>query len=316
MNLILEGVKTLENTAPFIHWAEGREVVKTVAKHSTSHWLLPESACLAVGSAPDQALPAVAALIALHTSIIMVDDLLDGDRHFETLGLSQGDTANMAQGLAFSGLAVILNSPIPDSTKSLILSNLSHMMTATAIGQHLDTHSAKIDETTYWQIARAKSSPFFASAFYIGALTGGCEPPKAEKFLSLGCLYGEMIQIHDDLKDTLQTPASADWKENQISLPILFAKTVNHPEKEKFNILRPSVEQSETLMEAQKILLRCGAVSYCLQQLTQRYHQAVHILDEIELPDRRPLDLLFSGLVKPVHKLFENVGIPQAPEKM
>lgn len=316
MNLILEGVNILENTPPFIHWVEGREVLKVVAKHSTLHWLLPESACLAVGGAPEQALPAVAALIALHSSIIMIDDLLDGDRHFEALGLSQGETANLAQGLAFSGLAVILNSPIPDSAKPLILSNLAHMMTATAIGQHMDTHSVRIDETTYWQIARAKSSPFFASAFYIGALAGGCEPPKAETFISLGALYGEMIQIHDDLKDTLQTPASADWKENHISLPILFVQTVNHPEKEKFNNLWPSVEQSEILMEAQKILLRSGAVSYCLQQLTQRYLQAVRILDEIVITDRKPLDLLFSDLVKPVHKLFENVGITQPLYKM
>jgi geranylgeranyl pyrophosphate synthase len=310
MNIITAGTNYLLNIVPLNHWKEGRQVIDGMTSHPSSHWLLPESACLAAGGTSELAIPVVAAIAALHTSIIMVDDLLDHDGHFESLGLSTGDVADLAQGLAFSGLNAILNSTIKFDTKDLIVNNLTRMMIHTAMGQYGDTHRKIQDENAYWQNVREKSSPFFASAFYIGALAGGAQVNNVEKYSQIGCLYGEMIQIHDDLKDALQTPAAQDWVEGHTSLPILYASNVDHPEKGHFLALRNFINQPNNLLEAQKILLQCGAISYCAQKLIQRHKQIQTVMDGMHIPNRAPMDDMLKHIVEPVFQLFNHIGSP------
>jgi len=310
MNLIAEATNYLINTVPLCDWVEGRQVINEISGHPSSHWLLPERACLAEGGTSELAIPVVAAIAALHTSIIMVDDLLDQDGHFESLGLSTGDVADLAQGLAFAGLNAIFCSSIKPDIKDLIMHNLTQMMVHTAIGQYGDAHRKIEDENEYWQNVRAKSSPFFASVFYIGALAGGAAVDTADKYSQIGGLYGEMIQIHDDLKDALQTPAAQDWADGHTSLPILYASNVDHFKKGRFLNLRTFINQPDNLLEAQNILLRCGAVSYCNQQLIKRYHQAKQILDSMEISNRGPMEAVFKKIVEPVFQLFNKINAP------
>jgi len=57
-------------------------------------------------------------------------------------------------------------------------------------------------------MVQTKSSPFFGMALQIGALLGGASIETAKRLKELGNLYGEMIQVHDDLSDTLAVPAT------------------------------------------------------------------------------------------------------------
>ena len=308
MKLNTEGANYLISIPPLCHWTEGCQSIKTVTNHPSSHWLLPEATCLAAGGTSELAIPVVAAITALHTSIVMVDDLLDRDGHFESLGLSTGDVADLAQGLAFAGLNAIFYSSIKPDAKDLILRNLTQMMVHTAMGQYGDAHHQIQNENEYWQNVRAKSSPFFASVFFAGALAGGAAEDTADKFSQIGGLYGEMIQIHDDLKDALQTPAAQDWAEGHTCLPILFASHINHSEKGRFLALRPFINQSDNLLDAQNILLRCGAVSYCTQQLIKRHEQTQLILDGMDIPNRGPMEGVFKKMMEPVFQLYGKIS--------
>jgi geranylgeranyl pyrophosphate synthase len=107
------------------------------------------------------------------------------------------------------------------------------MFLSTAFGQFLDVQ-APADESDYWQVTKTKSSPFFGAALQVGALAGGGTLETAEQLKKLGCLYGEMIQIHDDMHDSMETPANPDWIQGRSPLPILFASQVKHPEQERF----------------------------------------------------------------------------------
>jgi geranylgeranyl pyrophosphate synthase len=310
MNLTTTAINYLFHIAPLSQWPEGLQVLKVITNPPSPHWLLPEAACMATGGTSELATPVVSAITALHISIIMVDDLLDRDGHFESLGMSNGDVADLAQGLAFAGLNAIFYSSIKPDTKELIVNNLTRMMIHTAIGQYGDAHHHILDENEYWQNVRAKSSPFFASAFFVGALTGGAKPDTADKYSQIGGLYGEMIQIHDDLKDALQSPATQDWAEGHTSLPILYASNVGHLEKGRFLALRPFINQPDNLLEAQNILLHCGAVSYCNQQLIKRYRHAKQIMDGMEMTNRGPMDTVFKKIVEPVYQLFSKINAP------
>jgi geranylgeranyl pyrophosphate synthase len=122
----------------------------------------------------------------------------------------------------------------------------------------------------------------------------------------LGSLYGEMVQIHDDLKDSLTVPASTDWLKGHSSLPILFARSVSHPQRELFLRIQQDLTVPGALQEAQNILLRCGAVSYCIKQLLDRGEMAKERLSAILLVNPDPLDVILNQVLQPAKKILEN----------
>jgi geranylgeranyl pyrophosphate synthase len=144
---------------------------------------------------------------------------------------------------------------------------------------------------------------------HIGALLGGTSVGTAVRLKELGNLYGEMIQIHDDLNDTLAVPASPDWTQGRLPLPILIAQTVEHTERVRFLELRRVIADESALLEAQDILIRCGAVSYCVDQILRRHQAAQGIVAALSIPRRDVLDALIEEVVAPVWKLFDTIGI-------
>jgi len=180
------------------------------------------------------------------------------------------------------------------------------MLLFTALGQYWDTQNPHTEEA-YWQVTRAKSAPFFGATLYVGAMMGGADATSAGKLGELGELYGEMIQIHDDLNDAMAVPASVDWLQGRFPLPILFAEVVPHPDQARFRHLRRQVEQADALVEAQDILIRCGAVSYAIDQLLQRHRQATALRPQLHLAQPRVIDQVLEGVIEPVQKLLHQI---------
>jgi geranylgeranyl pyrophosphate synthase len=163
---------------------------------------------------------------------------------------------------------------------------------------------------------RKKSSPYCKAALHIGALLGGASPETGEKVRELGEIYGELLQIHDDLKDTLGKPAGPDWLNWHPTLPILFAQVVDHPDRDRFLALREVIEEPEALREAQTILIRCGAISYCLDQLITRYQTAKRHLAEINLANPASLERLFEDMAEPARAMIQALGVTNELEDL
>jgi geranylgeranyl pyrophosphate synthase len=289
-------------------WPELQELFCRVALGRPGHWLLPLRACEAVGGGTEQAFPAVLAVACSHIGIVLVDDMLDADPRGEHLKVGQPAVANMASALQSAALGVISHCGIAADAKLLAMESVNEMFLATTIGQYWDVNSIVVDEDSYWKIAKAKSSPFFGVSLQVGALMGGTSVEVSMRLKELGSLYGEMIQIHDDLGDTLAVPARPDWGADRSPLPILFAQLVDHPQRTRFEEIRPKAETSpEALKEAQDILIQCGAVSYCFHQLLMRYETAKEILAGLTLTRCEILEKVFADVVQPVFQLFEEV---------
>ena len=79
-----------------------------------------------------------------------------------------------------------------------------------------------------------KTPPLFGEALRMGALLGGAPAAVAEQLADLGRALGRFIQVSDDVTDALETPARADWQRPSNSLPLLFAMTAGHAEREEF----------------------------------------------------------------------------------
>jgi geranylgeranyl pyrophosphate synthase len=295
-------------------WPEMQVAIERTAKKKPRDWQLPLLACEAVGGNRELVIPAAAAIACLQIGIILIDDMLDADPRGEYHLIGEPATANMAAAFQAIGLEAIYQSDASPEVKLEAIRSLNQMILTTTLGQYLDIQNPDV-EKAYWHLVRTKSSPFFGAALHVGALLGCASLYVAAQIKELGHIYGEMIQIHDDLNDTMAVPANPDWTQGRFPLPILFAQTVDHPEKGRFTKLREMISDPDALTEAQEILIRCGAVSYCIDQLIQRYQSATEIISELNLKTTEPLDRLLNDVIVPVMNLFNAIGVDN-PEKL
>ena len=214
-------------------WPELHEFLGKVIASKPRHWRLGARACQAAGGTVEQALPAVASMAALFLNIVLIDDMLDHDPKGQHHRWGHGATANIASALQAAGYEAITRSALPAHTQAQIFPRLNQLMLQTTLGQYWDGQNS-CDEESYWRVTRTKSSPYFATSLVVGVLVAGASPEVAEHVGEIGALYGEMIQINDDLSDVMETPANVDWLQGRYPLPILFATLVPHPERDHF----------------------------------------------------------------------------------
>lgn len=273
-------------------WPEVITILERVKDVPYPDWELPIIVCRAVGGRPEKALPGAASVACMQRSILLVDDMLDEDPRGKHHQYGYGASANLA--LAFQAIAfrLVEQADVGDAQRTALTSTLAQMAQTTALGQYLDTQNLTGEED-YWNVVRTKSGPFYGAAYKTGALLGNASLEMADGLYKLGALIGEIIQLEDDLVDAFETPANADWQQGRNNLLILYARTAAHPDRERFISLVPQIDDSNALEKAQRILVACGAVSYCAYELVERYRAARDLLDSLCLPDPAPiLDIL------------------------
>lgn len=298
--------------ATFASWSTALSLFRRVAANRPPHWRLPALVCQSVGGYPEQAIPAVTAIACLHISIILIDDLLDADPRGEHQRIGMPAVANLASAFQAAAFDAITCSTTSSPIKVAVLDSLVQAAISTAFGQEWDSRNPA-SERAYWQLVQAKSCPFFATIFHIGARMGGASPEIARQMQILGNLYGEIVQIYDDLGDALASPANPDWLAARASLPMLYASLVEHPDREHFLHLRQKVKDPKALNAAQTILLRCGAVSYCVDQILYRANMATNQLASIPLREFSILETMFHELARPVEALLAAANCSKHP---
>ena len=252
-------------------WPQMLEIVERVVhKESISVWEHPVSACRAVGGGEEAALPAAAAVLCSVISIHLVDDMLDDDPRGDYRLLGAGPAANL--GLAFQAAG-------PPAARA---GRGCRRGAGGAAGElrgdvarHLlrpeprrpGARRASRNTGGWWRARRRRSS---ARRCAWARCSAAPPPATADQLARLGRVLGRFIQVSDDLTDALETPARADWQRRSNSLPLLYAMTAAHAEREEFLRLSARVRaMPEALAAAQKILFRSGAVSYCTLKMIE-----------------------------------------------
>jgi geranylgeranyl diphosphate synthase, type I len=291
-------------------WPQMLALVERPVPNESSVWEYPVAACRAVGGSEDAALPAAGAVFCSVISIHLVDDMLDedprGDHHF----LGVGPVANLA--LAFQAAGnLLLDAPeVPREIRPTLQSSFAGLSLATCFGQGLDARELQSEEE-YWQVVESKTPPLFSEALRMGALLGGASAGTADQLARLGSILGRLIQVGDDVTDALESPARADWNRRANNLPILYAMTAPHPDREEFLRLSTQVADPEALAAAQKILFRSGAISYCTFKLLECSRQAQDLFAAIPLQDPQWIGRLVDLHLMPLHRLLELVGVEE-----
>lgn len=305
MDIYAQAIEVLLTHPQTQAWPALAELCHRARSHKPIAWEFSTTAAEAVGGRAEDAVPALGALTCAHMALILIDDLLDEDPRGAYRQLGSGRAANLASALFGLGLDILIKSEIRERERAVAA--FGQLMLRTAYGQDLDVQNAQSEEA-YWAVTRAKSSPYFGAGLYLGALCAGAEIGTTDRLKQFGELFGEIMQIHDDLNDCLASPANVDWLQGRSPLPILFASRVAHPQQALFIELRNQASDPLALAEAQSILVSCGAISYCARELMLRHAQAERLLAGIVLTNPAPLAKLLATLIAPVHNLFTKVG--------
>lgn len=294
-------------------WPQMLALVERAVHSESSVWAYPVAACCAVGGTEEAALPAAAAVFCSVASIRLVDDILDDDPRGDYRVLGAGQAANLALAFQAAGHLLLDDLGMPLGLRPSLQASFADMSLSTCFGQSLDAREAESEEE-YWRVVENKTPPLFSEALRMGALLGGAPAEIAGGLASLGRILGRFIQVSDDVTDALETPARADWKRRGNNLPMLYAMTAVHPDREDFLRVSTAVEDPQALAAAQKILLRSGAVSYCTLKLVEFSREIRDLFSRLRLPNPEPVARLIELHQRPLLRLLESVGIKEPME--
>jgi geranylgeranyl pyrophosphate synthase len=310
MNVFDEINTWVKDTGFFSNWPDLSLHFEKQCSLQPYGWELGITACNAVGGTATDAVPIVAAYGCVLNSILIVDDILDHDSHGLHSQIGVEKATNISVAFQAAGISLLDFVDMESERKLAVTRKLNEMAYLTSWGQALDVENPK-NEEEYWRVVKGKSSPFHETAMFCGAIFGGASYETANQLGKFGALYGEIIQINDDLKDTMDRNINVDWLYGKMTLPILFANIVNYPQKERFLFLQKSISHKGYLEEAQKILLSCGAISYSLDQLLGRYKMLINQVDHIPLKNEASITKLIDDMIYPFKAVMTEIGVEQ-----
>lgn len=306
--------KEITSIAGLQVWPEVDTILAEHKESVPSAWQLPAYSCYAVGEDETAAAPAVAAMGCLQKSIIFIDDILDDepDGLYQQMGV--GRTANLSMALHAASLLLLDRCNVAVERRDIAKQTLSQLAMQTSVGQEMDVQNIE-DESDYWRVVQGKSVPFYAEGFRLGAQLWGTTDEQVDVLGEIGGLFGEIIQIHDDLEDAFAVPAKPDWERQQNNLLILYGISAEYPQRSRFLELAQGASELSNLQEAQQILIQSGAVSYAIYQAVVRENRVHELLQQAQLPRPEPITELFTRHRTPLVHFLQDVGV-EAPSEL
>jgi len=292
-------------------WPQMLRLMERVGhRESASVWDYPPAVCQAVGGNAQAGLPGAAAVFCSLISIHLVDDMLDEDPKGDYHRLGIGRAANLGLAFQAAGHLVLDDPQIDPQVRAALHASFARMSIGTAFGQDMDSQEIRSEEE-YWLTVGAKTPPLFGAAFRMGALLADADEGTSDLLEAFGGALGRFVQVSDDLSDAMETPAKADWARRSNNLPILYAMTADHPLRERFLEMSARPDDSEALAEAHRILLKSGAVSYCVFKMVELSREARGILAQVPLRNPEPVERILAAHLRPLHKMLESVGVEE-----
>jgi geranylgeranyl pyrophosphate synthase len=306
LHLIREQILSLPEVSSF---TELKDLLHKTADREGASWDYCFNACESVGGSATQAVHAAGANLCLLISIHLVDDLLDNDPKGLYHQLGSGTTANMS--LAFQSIAskLIIISDLAIDAKFHAIDSLAQMMLSTSLAQQQDVTTTDHSEAAYWAITQRKTPPLISSALFTGALCGGADFSLAEHISQLGLLYGQMIQVSDDISDVFKDFVTTDWKMQGNNLAMIYCREADYEEKEEFNLLLKIIDEPGSLDRAQQLVIRSGALSYCMYHLFAINKKLRDEIDKLAIIQKNKLIAIADGLIEPSIELMIRNGI-------
>jgi geranylgeranyl diphosphate synthase, type I len=246
-------------------------------------------AALAVGGAPEAALPAAVAIELVHNFSLLHDDVMDGDRtrrHRRTAWSVFGRRYAILAGDALVTLAFGVLSGCDHPAVQTGLRDLSATVLELLHGQYEDLLFERRDDvelTECQHMAEAKTGALLGCSCALGALFGGGAPDQVTHLRTFGEQLGLAFQHFDDLLGIWGDPAAtgkpvhSDLANRKKSLPIVAALASDTPAgRELAELYRgESPLSSGELVHAADLVDRAGGRTWSQSQTETLLTQAL-----------------------------------------
>jgi len=250
----------------------------------------------------------------IHTATLVHDDTIDKSavrRGLPTINTMFNDMVATILGdyiytKAFHELLERgLNALVPAVARTTYRMSIGEML------QLQQKDDLQIGEAQYFELVDEKTASLMGAATEIGALVGGLDRDRCERFRAFGEALGRAYQVTDDLFDYIGDPARigkgvrTDLPEGKVTLPLIRALAAAGPaDRSRLQDIaaRRSALQPEDWRELLRIFEQTGAVEACRQTARDLAAESLEWLrDEPDGPARTALSRAVAYAVQRVH---------------
>ncbi len=247
----------------------------------------------------------------LHTATLVHDDVVDNSmlrRNFFSINALWKNKIAVLVGdyLLSKGLLLSL-----ENDDYQILKITSRAVKEMSEGELLQMEKARkldIEEKTYFDIIKGKTSSLLSAACSAGAFSAKDDSETTEYFRLFGEYVGIAFQIKDDLfdygQDNIGKPTGIDIKEKKMTLPLIYTlqKADRDTKRKIIYIVKNQNTDKEKVAEVINYVHRSGGIEYSVQKMKEYQQKALDMLDKYpDTPEKNALAELVNYVIDRRH---------------
>ena len=241
------------------------------------------------GGIQDDTYRAASLIELLHTATLVHDDVVDNSmlrRNFFSINALWKNKIAVLVGdyLLSKGLLLSL-----ENNDYQILKITSRAVKEMSEGELLQMEKARkldIEEKTYFDIIRGKTSSLLSAACSAGAFSASKNEETTEFFRQFGEYVGIAFQIKDDLfdygQDNIGKPTGIDIKEKKMTLPLIYTlqKADNATKRKIIYIVKNQNTNKDKVAEVINYVHQSGGIEYSVRKMKEYQTNALSMLEQ------------------------------------
>lgn len=249
-------------------------------------------------------MPAMAVEI-FHNFTLLHDDIMDNAavrRGRPSVPAKWGDNVAILSGDAMLILAYSYLQRTNSERLSQIFERFNKMAAEVCEGQQFDMDfetQQKVSVVDYMQMIELKTAALLAGSATIGALLAGASESDCKRLYDFAREVGLAFQLQDDLLDSygderLGKKIGGDILEGKKTILMIEAfSRANEQQREvlRNTHLRKDLSDAEKISEIKALYDELGVPERVEQQIAQKFQKALSILDTLEVPKERTVEL-------------------------
>ena len=249
-------------------------------------------------------MPAMAVEI-FHNFTLLHDDIMDNAavrRGRPSVPAKWGDNVAILSGDAMLILAYTYLQRTNSERLSQIFERFNKMAAEVCEGQQFDMDfetQQKVSVVDYMRMIELKTAALLAGSAIIGAILAGASDGDCKRLYDFACEVGLAFQLQDDLLDSygderLGKKIGGDILEGKKTILMIEAfSRANEQQREVLRTthLRNDLSDAEKISTIKALYDELGVPERVEQQIAQKFQKALSILDTLEVPQERTVEL-------------------------
>lgn len=248
------------------------------------------------GSIKDNTYRAASLIELLHTATLVHDDVVDNAmvrRNFLSINALWKNKVAVLVGDYLLSKGLLLSLEHDDYQILKITSRAVKEMSEGELLQMEKARKLDIEEETYFEIIRGKTSSLLSAACSAGAFSATEDKDTTEFFRQFGEHVGIAFQIKDDLfdygQDNIGKPTGIDIKEKKMTLPLIY--TLQHADrslkKKIIYIVKNQNTNKEKVNEVIGYVHESGGIEYATAKMKEYQNKALDMLNQYPESDAK-----------------------------